>query len=228
MSTSKNGSSERSTTRELPPGPQLASELASLGMRRRPGMGEVRPTRRSPRGKAFIDDLTEFKRLGPLFPAESQAGGVDVESYAAAAIAMDAYLTVVERLHGGTMPGDSPIELARAHAAHVTEALTPDGELSYAYDCLLAEIWDQAMHTGTPPALSPLPGLRQKIRRGFFPGQNILLRSLLQASGLRHLHSAETRYGRQQRLREPRAAGHGCLPHPARRRRRRAERLVWN
>lgn len=201
MSTSKNGSSERSTTRELPPGPQLASELASLGMRRRPGMGEVRPARRSPRDKAFIDDLTEFKRLGPLFPAESQADGVDIESYAAAAIAMDAYLTVVERLHGGTMPGDSPIELARAsdaisarlalepgsvylkfldgktvfeatdknessalaslgtelaraHAAHVTEALTPGGELSCAYDCLLAEIWDQAMHTGTPSAFA--------------------------------------------------------------------------
>ena len=152
MSTSKNGSSERSTTRELPPGPQLASELASLGMRRRPGMGEARPARRSPRDKAFIDDLAELKRLGPLFPAESQADGADIESYAAAAIAMDAYLSVVERLHGGTMPGDSPIELARAHAAHVTEALTPDGELSCAYDCLLAKIWDQAMHTGTPPS----------------------------------------------------------------------------
>lgn len=188
----------------------------------------MRPTRRSPRDKAFIDDLTEFKRLGPLFPTESQADGDDIESYAAAAIAMDAYLTVVERLHGGTMPGDSPIELARAHAAHVTEALTPDGELSCAYDCLLAKIWDQAMHAGTPPALSPLPGLRQKIRRGFFPGQDILLRSLLQASGLRHLRSAETRYGRRQRAREPRAAGRGCLPHPARRRHRRAERLVWN
>lgn len=204
MSTPKNGSSERSMTRELPPGPQLASELASLGMRRRPGMGEVGPARRSPRDKAFIDDLTEFKRLGPLFPAESQADGDDIESYAAAAIAMDAYLTVIERLHGGTMPGDSPIELARAgdaisarlalepgsiylkflngktafeatgkdessalaslgtelaraHAAHVAEALTPDGELSCAYDCLLAEIWDQAMHTGTPQRFRRCP-----------------------------------------------------------------------
>lgn len=275
MSTPKNGSSGRPTTGELPPGPQLASKLASLGMRRRPGMGEVGPARRSPRDKAFIDDLAELKRLGPLFPAESQADGDDIESYAAAAIAMDAYLTVVERLHGGTMPGDSPIELtragdaisarlalepgsvylkfldgkrvfeatgknesstlaslgtelARAHAAHVTEALTPGGELSCAYDCPLAEIWDQAMHTGTPPALSPLPGLRQKIRRGFFPRQDILLRSLLQASGLRHLHFAETRYGRQQRTREPRTAGRGCLPHPTHGRCRRAERLVWN
>lgn len=204
MSTPKNGSSERSTTRELPPGPQLASELASLGMHRRPGMGEVGPARRSPRDKAFIDDLTEFKRLRPLFPTESQADGDDIESYAAAAIAMDAYLTVVERLHGGTMPGDSPIELARtgdaisarlvlepggvylkfldgktvfkatgknecstlaslgtelarAHAAHVTEVLTPDGELSCAYDCLLAEIWDQAMHTGTPQRFRRCP-----------------------------------------------------------------------
>lgn len=228
MSTSKDGSSERSTTRELPPGPQLASELASLGMRRRPGMGEVGPARRSPRDKAFIDDLTEFKRLGPLFPTESQADGDDIESYAAAAIAMDAYLTVVERLHGGTMPGDSP------HRARPGACGARDRSTHARRRALLRLRLPPGKDMGpgdahrNPPALSPLPGLRQKIRRGFFPGQDILLRSLLQASGLRHLRSAETRYGRQRRAREPRAAGRGCLPHPARRRRRRAERLVWN